>query len=592
MKISRLTIAATAIGALALAGCVDDDYDLSEIDGTAEFAIKDLVLPLNLDDITLSDVLDLEEGSRIDTLGGEYVLREEGAFSSEDIVIDKIHVDAPVVAPSVQNIDLDESFKQMIPQTLSDVDVPPGIDEIWYNIGHSNASHFDYHVGDVSDHITSIDAVDVDLEMTIKMKVTGLEDYINGFEFHEMVFQFPKGLELKYRTDKYVYDSETGVFRFKDGYKADVTGNTYELKVTASRIDFHKANAHLNAETHQLDFADDVAITSGRVHLTLEDFKAGHSFTDMPHECVFEIGFDFSDLTINKFSGGVRYAIDGIGIDPIELNDIPDFLNQGETNIVLNNPQLYLTVNNPVATYGLAPHAGLTVTQVRNGNDGNSYSIDNGTFSFGTAQGNADYSYCLAPAMPTTPQEGYELPEFVPFTGLRDIISGAGLPQALRVTVDKPGIDGVATDFELGTELKVDGKYLFYAPLSLASGSKIVYTDTRDGWSDEDLDHLTLSIIEISATVSTNIPLSVKLSGYPINTAGERIDATVEGVDVAANATDEDIMIRITGSIADLDGITFTAEAVSDGTKTLSPNQTIVLKNVKVKVSGNYTDEF
>ncbi len=592
MKISRFSIAATAIGALALAGCVDDNYDLSEIDGTAQISLKDLVLPLNLDDITLSDVLDLEEGSRIQVLNGEYVLSEEGTFSSENIVIDKIHVDAPVIDPSVQNIDLDESFKQMMPQSLSDVDIPFDIDEIWYNIGHSNASHFDYHVGDVSDHITSIDAVEVDLMMTIKMKVTGLEDYISGFEFHEMVFQFPKGLELEYNTDNYEYDFETGVFKFKDGYQGKVDGNTYSLTVKATKIDFHKANAHLDAKTHQLDFADDVAITSGRVHLTDANFKAGHSFVDMPHDCVFEIGFEFSDLTINSFSGGVQYSIDGIGIDPIEMTDIPDFLNQEGTDIKLNNPQLYLSVNNPVAPYGLAPHAGLTVTQIRNGNEADSYSIDNGIFTFGIAQGNVDYHYCLAPAMPSTLQSGYENSEFVPFTHLSDIVSGEGLPQALKVEVQNPGIDGVATGFNLGQELEVHGKYLFYAPLSLGAGSMIVYTDTRNGWSDEDLDKMTLSLIEISATVSSDIPFNVKLDGYPINAAGEKIDAEVEGVDIAANAADEDIAIRITGSIAGLDGVVFTATAVSDGSKALSPNQKLILKNVKVKVSGSYTDEF
>lgn len=588
MKLSRLTVAATAVATLCM-GCVDDDYDLSEIDGTAQFSLKELVLPLNLDSITLSDVLDIEEGSRIQIMNGEYVLSEEGTFTSENIKIDRIHVDAPVVDPSVSDINLDESFKELLPKNTTIDEIP----EIWYNIQKSeNASHFDYEVGDVSDHITSIDAAEVELMMTINMKVTGLESYINGFDFEDMVFQFPKGLTLDYNRDNYEYDFDSGEFKFKDDYVGKVTGNTYELNVVATRIDFHKANAKFDANAHRMIFADDVAIESGRVHLTKDDFKAGHDFSDMPHDCVFELSFEFSDLTVTKFSGGVQYAIDGIDIAPIEMTNIPDFLNQEGTNITLNNPQLYLTVNNPVAPFGLAPHAGLTVTQMRGENEGNSYTIDNGEFFFGTAQGNTDYNYCLAPAMPSLLQPGYENSEFVAFTNLKDIVSGEGLPSSLKVSVENPGIDGTATDFTLDQEMELHGKYLFYAPLNLAEGSMIVYSDTRDGWSDEDLDKMVLSKIEISATVSSDIPFSVKLDGYPINTAGERINANVEGVDIEANAASEDIVIRITGTVADLDGITFTATAVSDGTKTLSPNQSLVLKNVKVKVSGNYTDEF
>ena len=587
MKISKLIIATTACAVMALTGCVDDDYDLSDIESTAQFKMTDIVLPLNLDDITLSDVLDLEEGSRIQIVDGEYVLTEEGTFASENISIDRIHVDAPVVAPSITNIDLDDSFKELLP-----LDVAGMPKEIWYNISSSDeGSHFDYEVDDVSEHITSINSVKVELSMTINMTVKGLEDYITGFDFREMVFQFPKGLTLDYDTKKYEYDFNSGEFRFKDDYIGTVPGTTYELKVKATAIDFKKANAEFDASHHRMVFADNVKVKSGKAHVADTDFKEGHSFMDMPHDCVFELSFDFSDLTVNEFSGGVQYSISGIDIDPIEMTDIPDFLNQEGTDIKLNNPQLYLSVNNPVAPYGLAPHTGLSVTQVRNGNDGSTCSIDNGVFYFGKESGNVDYNYCLAPEMPGNVRPGYENASFVPFTGLSGIVSGEGIPSALKVSVDNPGIDGEAKDFSLGQELEMHGSYLFFAPLNLSAGSVIVYTDTRDGWSDEDLDRMTLSSVEISATASSDIPFSVVLDGYPINTSGERIESDVEGVEIEANADSEDIVIRITGTITDLDGITFTATAVSDGSKTLSPDQKVVLRNVKVKVSGSYTDE-
>ncbi len=601
MKLTLCSIATTAIASLALVGCVDNDYDLSDIDSTAELKIKDLVLPLNLDDITLSDVLEIEEGSRLQVINGEYVLMEDGTFASENISIPTIEIAAPVIAPSEQTIKLEfDQNTPMLNVSLPDVPTLPEMPtEFWYNIEKSDDSHFDYEVGNVSDHITTINNVDVDMSMTIYMSVSGVEDYINGFEFRDIHFQFPKGLTLDYDTEKYSYNFETGEFQFNDGYVARATeisgvkGLSYQLMIKVNSIDFVKANAKYNAADHSMMFSDDVSILSGKAHLTLDDFKTGHDFLDMPTEAQFEIGFGFSDLKVNRFSGGVQYAIDGINIEPITLNGIPDFINQSGTDITLGNPQLYLTANNPVASYGLAPETGLTITQVRNGSDASSYSIDNGTFSFATENGNVDYNYCLAPTQPSTMQAGYENSIFVPFSGLSDIVSGEGLPTALKVAIVNPGINGEATNFNLGQELELHGKYLFYAPLSLNAGSTIIYTDTRDGWSDEDLDKLTINKIEISATATSEVPLNVEIDGYPINTSGERIETVeVEGVKVGANAIDKEITIRITGTIQHLDGITFTAKAVSEEAKALSPNQKLILKNVKVRVSGNYTDEF
>lgn len=50
--------------------------------------------------------------------------------------------------------------------------------------------------------------------------------------------------------------------------------------------------------------------------------------------------------------------------------------------------------------------------------------------------------------------------------------------------------------------------------------------------------------------------------------------------------------IKVTGKITHLDGITFTAIATpGPDLYTLKPEEHIILKNLKVKVSGNYTSE-
>ncbi len=585
MKLTVSALCATAFVAFMASGCIDDDYDLSEIDGTTEFKLKELVLPLNLDEITLSNVLELNESSQVKIVNGEYVLFEDGVFSAQNIKIPEIVIPAPQVDPTRQLISLDMS--QFNP-SIKAFTVPS---EFRYSIEPTKGSSFSYSVGDVSDYITSIDGAKVDMSISIDMSVTDLDEFITGFEFCDMIFQFPKGLTLEYDTEKFVYDDILGIFKFKDGVSVRTDGTSYSLPIKVHSIDFDKANATYDGSTHVLTFADEVAIIGGQACLSETDIKPGQSLLNLPKEAYFELGFQFSDLKVLSVSGGVEYALEGIDIAPIKLNNIPDFINQPGTNITLKNPQLYMSANNPVAPYGLAPEMGMTITQVRNGTAGNSYSIDNGSFLFGKDKGNVEYQYCLSPAAPQVMQSGYENAEHIAFTGLSDIVSGDGIPSALNVSIDRPNITGKTEDFALGQELQLSGSYLFYAPLDLAAGSTICYTKTKTGWGDEDIKRLTIYEMVLTANVTSDVPFSVTLEGYPINSLGNKVEAEVEPVEIAANAKEEEIALRIYGNIQDLDGITFSANAVADGSKPFSPDQKLVLKNVKVKISGSYIEE-
>ena len=54
MKINYfLTGMASASALLMLPGCIDDNYDLSDIDTTTELKVNDLVVPLNLKSISM-----------------------------------------------------------------------------------------------------------------------------------------------------------------------------------------------------------------------------------------------------------------------------------------------------------------------------------------------------------------------------------------------------------------------------------------------------------------------------------------------------------------------------------------------------------
>ena len=49
----------------AVSGCIDEDYDLSDIDGTVELQVKDFTIPMNIDDIKLSNIINIDVNGQI-----------------------------------------------------------------------------------------------------------------------------------------------------------------------------------------------------------------------------------------------------------------------------------------------------------------------------------------------------------------------------------------------------------------------------------------------------------------------------------------------------------------------------------------------
>lgn len=85
---------------VTLPSCIDDNYDLSDIDTTVELQVTDLVLPINIDPVTLGTILDLDPESRIQVIDDQYVMTETGSFSSDNIRVNPISIGRQWIDPS------------------------------------------------------------------------------------------------------------------------------------------------------------------------------------------------------------------------------------------------------------------------------------------------------------------------------------------------------------------------------------------------------------------------------------------------------------------------------------------------------------
>lgn len=566
---------------IALCSCVDDKYDLSDIDMTVGLQVNDLVVPVNIDEIKLETIFNLEGDGHVQVVDGEYVLLENGEFSSEGISIPEIIALAPYVEPI--QIVLGESQN-----SARKVKAYASAEQIELEIPRETTS-FNYEVENVDKAVIDIESAKTDFEISLILSIPELNSVLTGVNIKNLSFQLPKGLVIE--TNDGTYDASTGLFTVGD---VRAENNKIELAISATELIFNESTAVFDGVSHTLNFEDELAINGGTLVIGLQDLKPGLTLLDVPAQFTLKVDYTLSDIEVKSFSGKVKYELDGLHVDPIHLEDLPSILNQEGTNIMLTNPQIYLTLNNPIARFKLKAQTGLSISSHFQNAEDRKYTLDE-NIVLGYDKGNDNYHFCLSPSQPAHYYEGYEDADHVLFSTLGDVLSGPRLPYALDIDMlDAMVPEQTVEDFQLGVDLgDIHGKYTVYAPFSFKGGSDVMYRETVDGWNSEELDNLVIKVLEVSGVVTSELPLEFDLYGHPIDKDGnihEEVD--IEGARILAEAKETPFTMRISGEISHLDGIEFLVMAIADDSGiTLSPDLKIYLKDLKVKVSGNYVDE-
>ncbi len=588
--------AASAAVLMALSGCVDDNYDLSDIDTTTQIKVNDLVLPINIDTVTLSDIISIDENSKIKvvTIGDSefYALSEKGDFSSDSIFVEKVTAKAPTLDPS------ERELEQVIAESPARCRAGAvGDDYICTYEIVEMGNDISYHAESIDKAIEQLDSAKVEpMNFKVHLEALNVDGKVEKMYFTDLNIQMPRGLDATV-SEGGEYNAKSGVWEIDK--IPNVNGATTDAVLTATGIDFKTLGCQI--ENHQLNFDGEFRVKSGL--LTIEPKYVNGVPQPLPEKLKFRVSYEIDDMTVTSFYGRISYKLEGMDIDPVSLSDIPDFLSGEETVLGLANPQIYLQLNNPVANDKLECTAGLTLSAVRENQPTQYFSLTDGTFTV-PYDGGDIYNFVLAPDEENIIiPEGFENPAPKPekFDSLGLLLgdpknkSITGLPDQIGITLSNPQIpSSPANDFKLGRKIPgVGGKYELMAPLALMDGSKIVYTDTEDGWNDEDVDALTITKLTVTAVATNTCPVGAELTAWPIDKDGKRItDVKLKSTKLAANSADQELTIEMTGTITHLDGITFEARVDADSSKEpLSPSQTITLKNIRARVSGYYEKE-
>lgn len=557
--------------ALSIAtGCVDDKYDLTDIDTTSRFTVDNLTIPVNLETISLDDVVNLDDNENISKIiidGKEvYAIKKAGNINSDEISINDIHVDAPTIPSTSVGLEL--------PSIISEGTVPP----FDVAIPLSTEEEYTIEMNDLDTSLITLNDVktaqpiNVALELSIPGNI--MSHGINMASYKNLCVRLPWGLY----TDDANYDRNTGLYHINeleigaDG-KSTVTFQAYGLGLMDKGT----------ISDSRLEIKGKVGIQSGSIHFNLND-------TNVPSLFDLTANYRVSAFDIASFSGNIDYRMDNIDIAPISLSALPDFLNNPETEIRIANPSITILINNPVGTYGLRGGGVISLTSRFSG--GNTTEARSDRFSIDRDGAKISFG---------SPTDGF--PEFVDFHNLGNILANSnsgGLPDEITVRLEDMGFSGSVVDFPIGTGLgSANGDYGFTAPLGFGNPSRIVYETTEDGWGGDDLDDLYINRLKIRAVCTTNVPLGIELNVTPVDKNGNLIPVKEpKNLKVSPNCKDEEVYIEITGAdgpIRDLDGVRFRAIITQDNdnnTQPIGPDLQIRLSNVRANVDGYFETDF
>ena len=576
MKLTWPLIAGLLVSPWVLDSCIDDNYDLSDIDTNVSMQVRDLVIPINLDAIKLKSVISLEEGDAGQVVNGQYAALLKGRISSSEVGVPEFVIPRPaneIKQISTPTRTIRSSLARQADELLLAASISP--DDASVDIS-MQASHID-------PAIQSIDTIGFESLIEITFSVEQLSHLIEGFTLENLELTVPAHCTISV-SDGGQYDEQSGKISFPD----PIISSGGSKKITLIMDELRADQAGVRLENHSLAYHS-VCAASGQLSVYRSQLKPGVSDYELLglHMIDYRYGVSFDDdISVRTFSGLVDYEYPDVHVAPILLDDLPDVLAQDGTRVEIENPQIYFAFNNPMAASGVNPVMDLILSP-----DPASGEV----FTTSVTAYDRNNCFCLSPLKPDTyyvdNEVDYSQAMYQPFSNLGRVLTGERLPKQINVDLTT-GVHQQVSHFQLGNVGSVEGDYTFFAPLSLMPGSEVIYADTINGWNDDDLDDITISHLKLSAEVVKDIPYAIELTVQPIDVNGAVMDHVKASATLgAATGQALPLYVDVTGEIKHLDGIILKAHVKADKAETLSPEMTLKVSRVRVTASGSYDTE-
>lgn len=579
IRFFRKASVALCLGALATA-CVNEDYDLENIDKTMQFGSgTTFMLPTSsTENIQLNNLFSLTDGGAVmEDAAGMYYLHKGGSANEQSVEIKEINFKAPKINSFGATLNLLSSSSVKGDNIL----YAPGDYE--YPFLEKAVLDYDNSISDadkkVNEDVKELSEVTFanhqkakmtftvsDFEETKKIGGVNIKGSLNKISFKDLKLTLPLGFTIT----KAVYNNpsvnETVVgvktvtdteqyFEFSPQQPltlSPTSSNSVTITLDLDGAEIDKAGTggknsfEFNTNTHLLTMKASELKLRGSIVVSPSDItNFPPSSVTFSGAGVFANDDDPNGSTTNNklavatFSGSIHHEIDKI--DDIELNDLPDFLEDDDVHLDLSQPQLFLKILTDLPTKAELENITLTSQWSKSNGASGSQPVNIGNVAFEKSETGYLLPLVKVAGTPDYPtDEGYaectkgtavvvsDLDKLLLNVPKTLAISGNGTGGKLLVKLDK------CEKLPVSATYKIKFDYMVHCKLTFGPNFQIVYKETEGGMNlGSDLDDIDFgaagkaaSIIVEAKTFST-VPLDLLLNATPIDKNGNVINGLV-----------------------------------------------------------------
>ena len=551
--------------------CIDNSYDLNkDIDMTISAGGEHLAIPVGYTEkITLDKIIELDEGDDLQIVDGEYHLLKKDNIDETNT--------------SVKLVTVNESSNPIEPIRIISGNHDNNVRDIFISNAESEG-FINAEAHGVDKAVIEIGslAADMPTTLTLKLKLGG-EISTSLVKVGTMTITFPNFIQ---------FEKENGLngqtLTMTDVQIEPYSGFTKELKINkyvfgkeygeGNRVDEENGDRILKIENQE------IKIEMQGINVTTPSGNGSLNITPT---------ITLAEMAVSEVYGTIQPDID-VKPTEVELNNLPDFLQDDEIRLDITNPVFSFNANNPLNTdvemdgvlTGYKDGKVTKIVKIGSGNGGASITLK--------PSGDKQQTISIVRDEKTV-VEANATKVVVP--NLNDIIET--IPDHINVELKPVVKTEQYYTVNLGQDYTLNSAYDIDIPLSFGSNLKIVYEETLDNF-DLDLEDVDIEKAVLSINAVNTIPLAMEIKNDNVSALDANgnvikdIDVTVEGTITeskdgkteVSSALNVNLNETAEGAISKLDGLKLKITAVP-GQATdvqLLSTQWMQLKDMKLKI--------
>ena len=547
--------------------CIDNSYDLNkDIDMTISAGGEHLAIPVGYTEkITLDKIIEIEEGDDLQLVDGEYHLLKKGNIDNATTEIGEVTVTGTTTIIEATPI----------------AEVAAALTH-WQTMAASinKTGTIEVSAHDIDDAIKEIGALKASspTELIINLGITAGENMdFDNITFTDLKITFPSILDFEPYTGLSNNILDLDGLTINKGEEKNISLQVKGYKFGNETPDGKKIIGNtLNI--------NEKVIVEGK---TTVDVKMGSSGT-----ISFTPTIELQEMDIQSVTGVIQPIIEPTG-STVNLENLPDFLEDDATELDITNPIFTFIAKNPLEAPIILNGTmqgekngsiieGSTVILGRNGIDQQDIILEKGDNII---------------ALSRLGTGGPEGSKNIKVSNINDLIKK--IPDVVKVDLNPLVEYATYYTVDLTTSYALESNYDIDIPLNFGSNLKIVYDETIDNF-DLDLEDVDIKKAILSINAVNTIPLAMEIKNENVSALDANgnvikdIDVTVEGTITESKDGKAEVSSTLNinlnetaeGAISKLDGLKLKVTAVP-GQATdvqLVSTQWLQLTDMKLKI--------